>query len=108
MLRESLLLALAPGEEQLELLGYQLVVRELPEGVDTAAFRDGEDSLYKFVVRCTFDLSTGDAVFTDADIPTIKSRGKVKLAPLLRAVSRVNGWDPGEEIKNSDAGPSSG
>lgn len=101
MLRDSLLEALAPGEESLELLGHKLVVRELvstPE--DAEVLRDGVDNLPKYIVRCTFDAETGAPVFSDADLPRLKAASPVKMLPLVRAVSRVNGWDRDDEVKN--------
>lgn len=106
-LKQKLLDALAPREEPIELLGDKLVVRELSEDADAQAFAGDVDDLYRFVVRCTFDQVSGEQVFTDEDIPMIKSRSKTRLAPLLHAVGRVNGWEGDDEVGNSVAGRSS-
>lgn len=107
-LKQGLLAALAPSEEPLELLGHKLVVRELvPQPADAEALKDGVDNLHKYMVRCTFDAETGAPAFADADIPSLKAASPSKLLPLVRAVSRVNGWDRDDAIKNSAAGQSS-
>lgn len=105
-MREELLKFFEPREEKVELAGQALVVRELSEDSDTEALRDGVDSLLKFVVRCTFDQAE-QRVFTDDDIPALKRAGAIRLAPLIQAVVRVNGFVE-DEIKNSGAGPSAG
>lgn len=106
-MRDSLLKYLAAREELVEVGGHKVTVREIGPEVDTSAFRDGVDSLWKFITRSTFD-EKGDPVFTDADIPALKLTAKIRLVPLIEAVSRVNRLNRDDEIKNSDAVPGSG
>lgn len=100
-----LLAAMAPREEVLQILGHDVIVRELPSAADVEAFRDGADADYKYIVRCTFNTS-GQQLFTDSQIPEMKKEtARAKLMPLLSAVFRVNGLLPDEAAKNSEASP---
>lgn len=102
-MRDQLLEFFASREEKVSMGGKQYLVRTLP---DEESIK-GDDSIYQFVVRCTFDAE-GNRVFTDEDIPALKATPRVRKARLLAAVSRVNAFDPDDEEKNSEAGPSSG
>jgi hypothetical protein len=104
---DELLEYLKPRVETLEFGGKTLTIRQLGNGAETLALKDGVDAIEKFVVRCTF-AADGKPVFTDAHIPALKQAPTEKLAPLLMAVIRVNGLDGKAEEKNSDAAPSSG
>jgi hypothetical protein len=87
-------------------LGHAVIVREPRTDEDTTDLGEApEDSFYRFMVRCTYD-EAGERVFTFDDIPFLKSSGKIKLAPLVRAVNRMLG-SVEDEVKNSAAGPSS-
>lgn len=101
MLRDELLSALAPREEKVVLAGQTLTVRELETAADVTAFQDQSDTLYKLLVRSTFDAD-GNAVFTDADIPALKKSGSRKILPLMEAVARVNGMNTADNEKKSD------
>lgn len=104
---EALKVALAPREEKVELGGVALTVREMPSAASVEAMRDNKDLGYKLLVRCVFDAE-GKLAFDDADIEALKMSAKMKLAPLLAAVNRVNGLAVEDEAKNSDAGPGAG
>ena len=99
--------ALAPREERVVIGGITLVAREMATAADVEAMQDNKDLGMKMLVRCVFDES-GKAVFTDEDIPALKASAKVKLAPLVAAVNRVNGFAVEAEAKNSEAGPAAG
>ena len=103
-MREEIIAALAVREEAFELGGRKLFARELASAADVAAFVDNEDLGYKLLVRCVFD-EAGNPVFTDEDIPALKASAKSRLAPALRAVNRVNGFDVEDSVKNSAAAP---
>lgn len=103
-MRESLLEFFRPREERVAMGGAVYVVRTKPDDSDPVS---GEDAIYQFVVRCTFD-EQGSAAFTDEDIPALKAAPRVLTARLLQTVMRVNGLDADHEEKNSEAGPSSG
>lgn len=105
--KESLLAFLAPREERITFAGTALVVREINNETDAAAFVDSADSLYKFIVRCVL-TEKGERVFTDDDIPALKATGRMRLKKLADPVMRVMGLDVDNEIKNSDAGPTPG
>ena len=96
--------ALQAREERIEFAGTLLLVRELETAADVAAFQQSDDLQLKLVVRCVFDMQ-GAAVFTDEDIPALRAAGRLKLAPLMAAVTRVNGFDTEAEAKNSGAAP---
>ena len=106
-MRDDLLAAIKPREETVKLGKNVLTVRELETAADVAAFQDGGDMAYKLLVRCTFDAE-GASAFTDDDIPAIKRGSKVRLAGLIAAVIRVNGFDAEDNVKNSAAVPGSG
>jgi hypothetical protein len=99
---------LTPREEEIELAGRAIIVRELGSAADGLAFRDGEDQMEKFIVRCCFDKASGEAVFTDEHIALLKRAPKLKTMALRLAVARVNGLLAEDELKNSGAGPSAG
>lgn len=98
-MRDELLNFLARREETITVGGVPLIVREIGESTDTTQFRDGVDSLYKFIVLCVF-TADGEPAFSDADIPRLKNAGKVRLREIAAAVGRVNGWDEAAELKN--------
>lgn len=106
-LRDALLEAAKTAEQRVTIKGLVLVVRQLPTAADTEALRDGVDSLYKFMVRCTFD-EAGAPVFSDDDIPALKATAKAVMAPLIKAVADVNGFNVEEQEKNSEASPAGG
>lgn len=99
---KDLLEVLRIREEQVELGGHKLVVRELQSAADVAALADNQDLGYKLLVRCVFD-EAGAPAFTDDDIPALKAGSKSRLAPLMAAVTRVNGFDSEANAKNSAA-----
>jgi len=101
---DLLLAALQPRAEQLTFHGVEVVVRELATAADTEAFRDGADAQFKFLTRCVFDAD-GQPLFTDEQIPALKSASRAKLLPLLEAVMRVNGLLAEDTEKNSAASP---
>jgi len=87
--------------------GHTLIVRELETAADVAAFQDGADGAYKLLVRCTF-FEDGSPAFADENIDAIKHASKRKIVSLIAAVTRVNGFDIEENVKNSAAVPGSG
>jgi hypothetical protein len=99
---------LTPREEEIELAGRAIIVREIGSAADVNAFREQQDHFEKFIVRSCFDKATGEPVFTDEHIPMIKRAPAIKTRALRLAVARVNGLLAEEELKNSDAGPSAG
>lgn len=101
---DDILSAIKPREEKVELGGHTLTVRGLASAADVTAMQDNADLTYKLVVRCVFDAE-GRPVFTDAHIPSLKGGAKAKLAPLIAAVCRVNGFDVEGDAKNSGAAP---
>lgn len=96
--------AVKPQEIKVAIGGVELVVRQMPTAADTEALRDGQDALYKFIVRCAFDAD-GQPVFTDDDIPALKAAAKTAMLPLIKAVSDVNGFGSEDTAKNSAASP---
>jgi hypothetical protein len=103
---DSIIAATAPREERIKFEGHELVVREVENAADTAAFREGKDNmLIAFTVASVFDAN-GQPVFSTDHIPALKSRAKTRFFPLFKAVSRVNGLDIEHEEKNSEASPS--
>lgn len=98
---------LRPRSEEVVLGNVTLTVRELPSDAETQSFRDSTDSIYKWIVRCTF-APDGNPVWTDDQIPSLKAAPQKKLAPLMMAVARVNGWDLKGDEGNSSAAQSSG
>lgn len=106
-IRGAFFAAVKPQEIPVTVGGAQLIVRQMPTAADSEALRDGVDSLYKFIVRCTFDAD-GNAVFTDADIPALKQAAKMAMLPLIKAVSQVNGFASEEQEKNYAASPAGG
>ena len=103
---DALKTLLAAREEVVEFEGLRLVVRELTAASDTAGLAVEGDATLRILVRCVYD-GDGNLAFSDADLPAIKAASLVKLAPIVRAVRRVNGLDQAEEAKNSSGGPSS-
>lgn len=106
-MRDKLLKHIAPREEKVVIDGDTLTVREMGTAADAQAFRDKADMDLKFIVRCVFDAE-GKPVFTDEDIPFLRSASRLKMLPIIEAVNRVMGFDVAEEVKNSDAAPSAG
>lgn len=104
-MKEALLKFFEPREERVAMAGETYFVRTRPN--DSDPIKGGDDAIYQFTVRCTFDAD-GKLAFTDDDIPTLKAAPDVLKARLQRAVALVNGFDLAEEEKNSGAGPSSG
>lgn len=104
-MNEALLKYFGPRKEELTLAGGQYYVCTLPDSA--AVFEPGADTLWQFVTRCTFDAE-GKPAFTDDDIPVLKATPYVLIAPLLRAIERVNAFDAVAEVKNSEAVPGSG
>lgn len=113
-MRESLLKFFGPQEVRLTLAGAPIVVRTLSDEADVEAMRDPTDFFWKMAVRCTFydedgpDFKAGEPAFTDEDIERLKRAPRVLMLPLAQAVKDVNALDIYGEVKNSDAGPSSG
>lgn len=113
-MRESLLKFFGPQEVRLTLAGSPIVVRTLADEADVEALRDPTDFVWKLVVRCAFydadgpDYKSGEPAFTDEDIERLKRAPRVLMLPLAQAVRDVNGLDLYGEVKNSNAGPSSG
>lgn len=101
-MHDDILAAIRPREEPVTVGGLKLVVREMAHAADVASFDDNADLTYKLVVRCVFD-EAGAPVFTDDDIPALKAAAKVRLAELVAAVTRVNGFDLAGNAKNSGA-----
>lgn len=103
----DLLQLLAAREERVTLEGVELVVREVEAAADTAAFIEPGDFVWKLVVASTFDAN-GKPAFSYEQVPGLKAASKLKLAPLVAAVLRVNGRDIEAEAKNSEASQDSG
>lgn len=91
-------------EERIILGGVTIVVRELTTAAELAESAKGLDTIYAITVRCAFS-EKGVPVFTDTDIPKLKSGPKMRLMPLFDAVSKVNGLSVDDEIKKSEAAP---
>lgn len=113
-MRDSLLQFFGPQEVRLTLAGAPLVVRTLADEADVEALRDPTDFVWKLAVRCTFygadgpDYKDGEPAFTDEDIERLKRAPRVLVLPLMQALKDVNGLDLYGEVKNFNAGPSSG
>lgn len=105
--KEDIFAALAQQEERISFAGHTLVVRELASAADVIGIENDDSLTYSFVVKCTFD-EAGEPLFTDEDIPRLKACAKAKLLPIIKAVSRVNGFWVKENVKNSEAAPGSG
>jgi len=103
----ELLEAIRAREKEINFGGRSLIVRELTSEIDTTALRDASDVEWKLLVRCVFDTQSGEPVFTDKDIGTLKRGSRLRVRALLDAVAEVNGLDLEAEIKNSDAAPDS-
>lgn len=107
-MRDELLKFFGPQEERLKILGEELVVRTLSDDTPVEVFQ-GEDVFWRIVVASTFKADGTTPVFTNDDIETVlKPAKRVRILPLVLAVQRVNAMDIEAEVKNSDAGPSSG
>jgi hypothetical protein len=102
---EQLLEFLKPREEKVSLGGVDFHVKEMTGTVNTEALADGVDVTWKILVRCVFK-EDGAQAFSDDDIPRLKASSKPKLAPIVNAVNRVNGFAVEEEAKNSKAAQS--
>lgn len=106
-MREELLKYFGPQERPIVVAGERVTVRTMPDDADVTAFANGQDTLWKFVTRCTFD-DKGERVFSDEDIPVLKAAPRVTTIQLINAVQDVNGFNAFLEVKNSEAAPSSG
>jgi hypothetical protein len=106
--KSALLAALAPREEIVELAGHRVRVRELASAAQSERLQDPGDAFYAALVLCCFDPETGERLFDEADIPTLKGSARKGMKPLVDAVIRVNGLDEALEEKNSGAGPAAG
>ena len=88
--------------------GKKFIIKELTSASDIAALKDDKDYALKVIVRCAF-TEDGAQAFTDSDIPDLRAEMSLqKLNQLFRVVSKVNGMDVEEEIKNSAAVPTGG
>lgn len=96
-----------PQERTLTIAKTPVVVRTLSDDADVTAFSAPGDQLWKLIVRCTFG-EDGQPVFSDDDIPVLKSAPRITTLPLIQAVQDVNGFDAYAEVKNSEAVPSDG
>jgi hypothetical protein len=108
MMEQALQDFLTPRQEEIELAGRTIIVRELGSASDLDGFRDQQDHFEKFIVRSCFDKATGEQLFTDEHIPMLKRAPATKTRGLRLAVARVNGLVADDELKNSDAGPGAG
>lgn len=110
-MKEEIRKFIEPRTETLTWAGQKIVVRELDTAAELGNQPDAEDAAYWLLVRCAF-FEDDTPVFAESDIPLLRSKkGRVstrKIAPLLRAVNRVNGLDLEDEVKNSGAGPGAG
>lgn len=110
-MKEEIRKFIEPRSETIAWAGVKVVIRELDTAADLSAAPDPSDAAYWLLVRCAF-YEDGTPVFAEADIEVLRSKkGKAstrKIAPLLRAVNRVNGLDLEDEVKNSVAGPGTG
>lgn len=93
---------LAPREEKIQFGGRTLVIKEMTSNTETESLRDKVDVSWKILVLCVF-REDGTALFTNDDIPRLKASSTSKIAPLINAVNRVNGFNVEDEAKNSDA-----
>lgn len=106
--KSALLEALAPREEVIELAGIRVLVRELESAAQSERMHDPGEAFYAGVVLCCLDPDTGERLFTEEDIPVLKSRARKGMKPLIEAVMRVNGYAAEIEEKNSGAAPAGG
>lgn len=106
-MRDELLKFFGPQERKLTVSGVPVVVKTIPDDADVAALKDGQDVLWKMLVRCAFGAD-GKPEFTDEDIETLKRAPRVLTLPLVQAVQDVNGFDLYADVKNSAADPSAG
>jgi len=106
-MRDDLLQAIKPREETVKLGELTLVLRELQTASDVSEFKDDGDRAYKLLVLCAFH-EDGTPAFSDDDIPALKAASKSKVGMLTGPLMRVNGFDIEENVKNSEADPSSG
>lgn len=106
--KAALLAALAPREETVEVAGLKVLVREMESAAQSERLTDPGDAFYAGMVLCCFDPESGERLFTEADIPMLKTRARKGMKLLVEAVIRVNGYNADAEIKNSDAVPAGG
>lgn len=113
----EILEAIRRREESVEALGRRFLVRELdasqsfrtePElqaKLETLGLAPDDLIFWKCFVRCVLEDEEGGGAmpFTDEHIPQLCRGSRLKLAPLVNAVNRVNGFDPDENEKNSSA-----
>lgn len=98
--KEDALASLMPREEPITVGPLACVMREMQSAADVLAFVDTEDTNYKLVVRSLLGPH-GAPMFTDADIPKLKSGSFKKVQALIEAAQRVNGLNTEVESKNS-------
>jgi hypothetical protein len=100
-MRSEIAEAIKPREEEILFAGHKLIVRELPSAADLSV---EEDAGYRLLVACTFEADGVTPAMTAEDIPALRAGSRKKLAPLVEAVHRVNGFDGAGDVKKSDAG----
>jgi hypothetical protein len=103
---KDILEALKCRDEEAELLGRKVLVRELNASATFGNIPREQleaDQWWLMLVRCVFDKETGLPIFQDDDIPELKLGSRNKLGPVLAAFNRVNGLDVEDNEKKSTA-----
>lgn len=98
---------LNPREERVQWNGREIIVREMTTAANRSPFVERDHYELKFLIACCYEAD-GKPVFQPDDLQRLVSSPLLKVEPLLGAMRRVMGLDPGEEVKNSGAGPSAG
>jgi hypothetical protein len=88
--------------------GVKVKVRELSSAAQSEKLADPGEAFYAAMVACCLDPDTGEPIFTEADIPSLKASARRGMKALSDAVMRVNGYDTEATEKNSAAGPAAG
>lgn len=109
---EAIREALKVQKEALDFCGRKVIVRELEAGESLPVgelastpeeiTKQQERGYMLMFVRCILwadGEEQGQRVFADEDIPELEKSSKTRLAPLVAAVSRVNGIDAAANAK---------
>ena len=95
--------------EIVEAFGGKIMVQELMEERANAiaeAEGDNVERGMQLIVACVVHPETRQPLFTVENIKQLKQKSNAEVVKLVRAVNRVNGFVPAEDIaKNSEASP---
>ena len=101
----DILEAIKLREERVKFAGKELVVRELSTAAKLSSGKGEEDNFYHLFIACVYEEDGETLALNAESIPALKAGSRNKLAPLILAVTRVNGLDVEAEAKNSEAAP---